>query len=86
MGFPAMLPRFLAYYSSRMRQNEEGHRLYAILATQWVVEVASVWVASLKSKGYLWHLSNALVEGMCTLTPARLGDGRDGSMPTSSRR
>ena len=25
MGFPAMLPRFLAYYSSRMRPNEEGH-------------------------------------------------------------
>jgi len=78
MGFPAMLPRFFAYYSSRMRPNEEGHRLYAILATQWVVEVASVWVPSLKVKGYLWHLSNALVEGMCTHTPARLGDGRDG--------
>jgi len=61
-----------------MRPNEEGHRLYAILATQWVVEVSSVWVASLKVKGYLWHLSNALVEGMYTLTPARLGDGRDG--------
>ena len=78
MGFPAMLPRFLAYYSSRMRPNEEGHRLYAILATQWVVEMASVWVASLESKGYLWHLSNALVEGLSTLTPALLGDGRDG--------
>jgi len=52
-GFPAMLPRFFAYQSSRMRPNEEGHRLYAILATQWVFEVASVWVASLKSKGYL---------------------------------
>jgi len=78
MGFPAMLPRFLAYYSSRMRPNEEGQRLYSILATQWVVEVASVWVASLRTKGYLWHLFNALVEGMCTLTPARLGDGRDG--------
>jgi len=76
-GFPAMLPRFLAHYSSRMRPNEAGHRLYAILVTQWVVEVASVWVASLKSKVYLWHLSNALVEGMSTLTPARLGDGRD---------
>jgi len=35
-------------------------------------------MASLKVKGYLWHLSNALVEGMCTLTPAHLGDGRDG--------
>jgi len=78
MGFPAMLPRFLAYCSSRMRPNEEGQRLYAILATQWVVEVASLWVASLKTKSYLWHLSNALVEGICTLTPARLGDRRDG--------
>jgi len=79
MGFPAMLPRFLAYYSSRMRPNEEGHRLFSILATQWVVEVASVWVASRKVKGYLWHLSNTLVEGMCTLTPALLGAGRDGN-------
>ena len=61
MGFPAMLPRFLAYYLSRMRPNEDGHRLYAILSTQWVVEVASVWVASLKVKRYRWHLSNALV-------------------------
>jgi len=78
MGFPEMLPRFLGYYSSRMRPNEEGHRLYVIFATQWVFEVASVWVASLKLKGYVWHLSNALVEGMRTLTPARLGDGRDG--------
>jgi len=47
-----------------MRPNEEGHRFYAILATQWVVEVSSDWVASLKVKGYLWHLSNALVVGM----------------------
>ena len=78
MGFPAMLPRFFAYYSARMRPNEEGHRLYAILATQWAVEVASVWVAAFKATGYLWHLSNALVAGMCTLTPARLGYGRDG--------
>ena len=37
-----------------------------------------MWVASLESKGYLWHLSNALVEGLCTLTPALLGDERDG--------
>jgi len=78
LGFPAMLPLFLSYYSSRMRPNEEGHRIHAILATQWVVEVASVWVALLKSKEYPWHLSNSLVEGMCTLTPARLRESRDG--------
>jgi len=61
-----------------MRPNEGGHRLYAVLAAQGFVEVASVWVASPKTMGYLWHLSNALVEGMRTLTPARLGDGPDG--------
>jgi len=77
-GFPAMLLRFLAFFSTRMGPNEGGHRLYSILATQCVVEVAPVWVASLKVKGYLWHLSNAMFDGMCTLTPARLGDGRDG--------
>ena len=77
-GLPGDAPPLPRVLLSRMRPNEEGHRLHAVLATQWVVEVASVWVASLKTKGYLWHLSNALVEGMCTLTPARLRDGRDG--------
>ena len=42
MGFPAMLLRFLAYYSSQVQPHEEGHNLYVILATQWVIEVASV--------------------------------------------
>ena len=33
----------------------------AILATQWVLEVAGVWYASACTEGYLWHLPAAVV-------------------------
>jgi len=54
-GFPASMPRVAAYFGTEFRRGESSPAA-AILATQWVLEVAGVWYASARSKLYLWHL------------------------------
>jgi len=39
----------------------------AILAPQWVLEVAGVWYASARTKGYLWLLPAGLVDRLVGL-------------------
>jgi len=54
-----------------------GHRAFAILATDWVVEVARVWYSAVTHRGYLWRLPDVLIEGIDSLTPAWLGRGSE---------
>lgn len=50
-GFPARVPQVVAYFGSYLRRNGEGHRVYACLATHWVVEVARVWYSDVVHRG-----------------------------------
>jgi len=54
-GFPARMPSVVAFFGTALRRGESTTAA-AILATQWVLEVAGVWYASARTKGYLWHL------------------------------
>ena len=66
-GFPARIPLLVAYFGSVLRSSSEGNRVFAYLATHWVVVVARGWYSDVVHRGYLWHLPPALVEGMETL-------------------
>ncbi|GAB0493381.1 hypothetical protein MMPV_004663 [Pyropia vietnamensis] len=67
VGFPARVPLVVAYFGSYLMGPVEGHRAYATLATHWVVEVARAWYSDVIHRGYLWHLSTTLMEGIATL-------------------
>jgi len=59
--FPARMPRIVAYFGTALHRGESTTAA-AILATQLVLEVAGVWFASTRTKGYLWHLPASLVD------------------------
>jgi len=75
-GFPARMPRFVAYFGTALRRGEST-RAAAILATQWVPEVAEVWYASDRTKGYLWHVPAGLVDRLVGLHLANVAEGAD---------
>jgi len=59
-GFPARMPRIVAYFGTALRRGESIPAA-AILATQWVLQVVGVWYASARTKGFLWRLPAAIV-------------------------
>ena len=75
-GFPARMPRIVAYFGTVLRRGESTPAA-AILATQWVLEVAGVWYASARTKGYLWHLPPGVVDSLVELHLANLAEGAD---------
>jgi len=75
-GFPAMMPRIVAYSGTALRRGESTAAA-AILATQWVLEVAGVWYASARTKGYLWHLPAGVVDRRVQLHLANMAAGAD---------
>jgi len=75
-GSPARVPRVVAYFGTALRRGESTPAA-AILATQWVLEVAGVWYASARTKAYLWHLPAGLVDRLVRLHLANLAKGED---------
>ena len=75
-GFPAMMPRIVAYFGTALRRGEFTPAA-AILATQWVLEVAGVRYASARTKGYLWHLPAGLMDRLVELHLENLAEGAD---------
>ena len=75
-GFPERMPRIVAYVGTALRQGESTPAA-AVLATQWVLEVAGVWYAFARTKGYLWHLPAGLVDRLVELHLSNLAEGTD---------
>ena len=75
-AFPARIPRIVADFGTALRRGESTPAA-AILATQWVLEVAGVWHASARTKGYLWHLPAGLVDRLVDLHLANLAEWPD---------
>ena len=75
-GFPAKMPRVVAYFGTALRRGASTPAA-AILATQWVLEVAGVWYASARTKRYLWHLPASLVDRLVGLHLANVAEGAD---------
>jgi len=81
-GFPACMPRYVAYVSTALQPGDHFHRAFAMLATNWVIGVASTWYAVVRNRGGLWHLSASLVAAIRSLGPAEHAAGRDGDAAT----
>jgi len=70
------MPRIVAYFGTVLRRGESTLAA-AILATQWVLEVAGVRYASARTKVYLWHLPARVVDSLVELHLANLAEGAD---------
>ena len=72
----AAVLRVVAYFGTALRQGATTPAA-AIIATQWALEVARVWYASARTKGYLWHLPAGLVNRLAGLHLTNLAEGPD---------
>jgi len=81
-GFPLCMPRYVAYFATALQPGDHFHRAFAILATNWMIGVASTWYAVVRNRGRLWHLSNSLVAAIRSLGPPELVAGRYGDAST----
>jgi len=75
-GFPARMPRIVAYFCTALCRGNSTPAA-AILATEWVLEVAGVWFASARTRAYLWHLPASLVDRLVGLHLANVAEGAD---------
>jgi len=75
-GFPARMPHIVAYFGTALCRGDSTPAA-AILATEWVLEVAGVWYASARIKAYLWHLPASLVDRLVGLHLANMAEGAD---------
>lgn len=73
--FPARVPLVVAYFGSWLLFGSGGHRVYAHLATPWVVEAARGWYADVVRREYQWHLQPTLVESIEALGLRWLAQG-----------
>jgi len=73
-GFPAQMPRRVAYFGTALRRGESTPAA-AILAIQWVLEAVREWYASARTKGYLLHLPAAVVGRLVGLRLANVAEG-----------
>lgn len=74
-GFPALLPRLLDHFGSVMLTAGPDHLVWAMLATQWLLEVMSTWVSCVQRRVMLWHLPLRLIQGLEQLTPQLVAEG-----------
>jgi len=75
-GIQTCMPRYVAHFATARQPGDHLHLAFAILATNWVIGVASMWYAVVRNSGRLWHLSDSLVAAIWSLGPAELVAGR----------
>jgi len=73
-GYLALMPRIVAFFGTAVRRGE-CTLAAAILATQWVLEVAEVRYVSARTTGYLWNLLAAVVGRLMGLRLANVAEG-----------
>lgn len=73
--FPALLPRLVAHFGSVMLTARPDHVVLATLATQWLFEVLSTWVACVQRRKKVWYLLPRLIQCLEQLTPRLVAEG-----------
>jgi len=71
-GMAARIPVLVGLRGSQLIDETLGGPYHAMLATLWVVEVADVFVGSIRHHGHLWRLPLALRTACLRLTTARM--------------
>jgi len=71
-GMAARMPQMVALRGSKLMKETLGGPYHIILATLWAVEVADVFVGSIRHHGHLWRLPLVLRTALGELTAERL--------------
>jgi len=71
-GMAARLPHMVGLQGSQLMGETLEGPYHCMLATLWAVEVADVFVGSIRHHGHLWRLPVALREAFAVLTAERL--------------
>lgn len=70
-----LLPRQLDHFGSVMLSAGPDHIVFALLATIWLLEFVSTWLASFTHRGILWNLPQRIFAGLEELTPRQVAEG-----------
>jgi len=68
----ARVPQMLALQGSQLMGEPLGGPYHLMLAALWAVEVADVFIGSIRHHGHLWRLPMAIRSAFADLTPERL--------------
>jgi len=71
-GMAARVPQMVALQGSQLMGEPLGGPYHLILAALWAVEVADVFLGSIRHHGHLWRLPMAIWSAFADLTPERL--------------
>ena len=71
-GMASRMPQMVALRGSKLMVEVLGGPYHMMLATLWAVEVADVFVGSIRHHGHLWRLPLALRTALVELTAERL--------------
>jgi len=71
-GMTARVPQMVALQGSQLRGEPLGGPCHLMLAALWAVEVADVFLGSIRHHGHHWRLPMAIRSAFADLTPERL--------------
>lgn len=73
--FPVLLPRLLDHFGSVVFTASHDGLVLAMLATLWLLEVMSTWVACVQVRRMLWHLPSRLIQALEVFTHQKVAKG-----------
>ena len=80
-GMAARIPQMVALRGSKLMEEVLGGPYHIMLATLWAVEVADVFVGSIRHHGHLWRLPLVLRTALAELTAERLCSADSSARP-----
>jgi len=80
-GMAARVPQMVALQGSQLMGEPLGGPYHLMLAALWAVEVADVFLGSIRHHGHLWRLPMAIRSAFADLTPERLCSADPSAQP-----
>jgi len=80
-GIAARVPQMVALQGSQLMGEPLGGPYHLMLAGLWAVEVADVFLGSIRHGGHLWRLPMAIRSAFADLTPERLCSADTSAQP-----
>jgi len=80
-GMPARVPQMVALHGSQLMREPLGGPYHLMLAALCAVEVADVFLGSIRHHGHLWRLPMAIRSAFADLMPERLCSADPSAQP-----
>ena len=77
----ARVPQMVALQGGQLMREPLGGPYHLMLSALWAVEVAEVFLGSIRHHGHLWSLPMAIRSAFADLTPERLCLGDPSAQP-----